>query len=148
MYMYMHIHMHVYMYLTSLQCSFSHGGHLFAAANTNLIQLFSTFSFENTGNLKGHNGKVSYTCTSNYIVCTHTVALGWKNTVEYPVWEMEREGEAGKEGRGCTYTCTFLNCDCADRPITQEPVNVVCNAMCTRKTVCVLIIHVHVQYND
>lgn len=40
------------------ECAFSHGGHLFAAANTNLIQLFSTFSYENTNNLKGHNGKV------------------------------------------------------------------------------------------
>lgn len=32
---------------------------MFAAANTNLIQLFSTFTFENIGNLKGHNGKVA-----------------------------------------------------------------------------------------
>ena len=32
---------------------------MFAAANTNLIQLFSTFTFENIGNLKGHNGKAS-----------------------------------------------------------------------------------------
>ena len=31
---------------------------MFAAANTNLIQLFSTYTFENIGNLKGHNGKV------------------------------------------------------------------------------------------
>ena len=31
---------------------------MFAAANTNLIQLFSTYTFENVGNLKGHNGKV------------------------------------------------------------------------------------------
>lgn len=34
---------------------------MFAAANTNLIQLFSTFTFENIGNLKGHNGKVGLT---------------------------------------------------------------------------------------
>lgn len=37
---------------------------MFAAANTNLIQLFSTFTFENIGNLKGHNGKVSQLCTT------------------------------------------------------------------------------------
>ena len=42
------------------QCVFSNGGQMFAAANTNLIQLFSTFTFENIGNLKGHNGKVHF----------------------------------------------------------------------------------------
>ena len=31
---------------------------MFAAANTTLIQLFATYTFENIGNLKGHNGKV------------------------------------------------------------------------------------------
>ena len=41
-----------------LKCSFSNGGHMFAAANTTLIQLFATYTFENIGNLKGHNGKV------------------------------------------------------------------------------------------
>ena len=56
--------------ISPLQCAFSHGGHLFAAANTNLIQLFSTFSFENTGNLKGHNGKVSCTYIHSFVYCT------------------------------------------------------------------------------
>ena len=46
--------------VSCLQCCFSNGGQMFAAANTNLIQLFSTFTFENIGNLKGHNGKVRY----------------------------------------------------------------------------------------
>ena len=31
---------------------------MFAAANTTLIQLFATYTFENIGNLKGHSGKV------------------------------------------------------------------------------------------
>lgn len=52
--------------LTLFQCSFSHGGHLFAAANANLIQIFSAFSFDNTANLKGHNGKVD-----NFQSCMH-----------------------------------------------------------------------------
>lgn len=42
----------------SLQCSFSNGGHLFAAVHGNVIQLYSSTTFENVGNLKGHNGKV------------------------------------------------------------------------------------------
>jgi WD40 repeat protein len=40
------------------ECRFSHGGHLLAAANSNLIQIYGTYTFENVGNLKGHSGKV------------------------------------------------------------------------------------------
>lgn len=46
-------------YAFSLQCVFSNGGHLFAAVNGNVIHVYSTTSFENINNLKGHNGKVS-----------------------------------------------------------------------------------------
>lgn len=42
----------------TLQSSFSNGGHLFAAVHGNVIQLYSSTTFENVGNLKGHNGKV------------------------------------------------------------------------------------------
>ena len=48
------------------ECRFSNGGHLFAAANSNLIQVYGTFSFENVGNLKGHSGKVR---TNVYCYC-------------------------------------------------------------------------------
>ena len=41
-----------------LQCSFSNGGHYFAAVHGNIIQIYSTTTFENISNLKGHNGKV------------------------------------------------------------------------------------------
>lgn len=37
---------------------FSNGGHLFAAVHGNVIQIYSTVTFENVTNLKGHNGKV------------------------------------------------------------------------------------------
>lgn len=40
-------------------CSFSKLGHLFAAANGNVIQVYSSISFEHMFNLKGHNGRVS-----------------------------------------------------------------------------------------
>ncbi|XP_072628724.1 cilia- and flagella-associated protein 57 isoform X3 [Canis lupus baileyi] len=40
------------------ECSFSNGGHLFAAVNGNVIHIFSTTSLENISNLKGHTGKV------------------------------------------------------------------------------------------
>jgi len=40
------------------QCAFSNGGNLFAAVHGNVIQIYSTITFENVANLKGHNGKV------------------------------------------------------------------------------------------
>lgn len=40
------------------ECRFSNGGQYFAAVNANTVQLYSTWSFENLGNLKGHNSKV------------------------------------------------------------------------------------------
>ncbi|XP_055956153.1 cilia- and flagella-associated protein 57 [Patella vulgata] len=40
------------------ECAFSNGGHYFAAVHGNVIQIYSTTTFENIANLKGHNGKV------------------------------------------------------------------------------------------
>ena len=37
---------------------FSNGGHLFAAANGNILQLYSTTTQENVANMKGHSNKV------------------------------------------------------------------------------------------
>ncbi|NXX92164.1 CFA57 protein, partial [Centropus bengalensis] len=41
------------------QCSFSNGGHLFAAVNGNVIQIYSSITFKNIHNLKGHSGKIN-----------------------------------------------------------------------------------------
>ncbi|XP_005410690.1 PREDICTED: cilia- and flagella-associated protein 57 isoform X1 [Chinchilla lanigera] len=40
------------------ECSFSNGGHLFAAVNGNVIHIFTTTNLENITNLKGHTGKI------------------------------------------------------------------------------------------
>ncbi|XP_007951295.1 cilia- and flagella-associated protein 57 [Orycteropus afer afer] len=40
------------------ECCFSHGGHLFAAVNGNVIHIYTTTSLENISNLKGHTGKI------------------------------------------------------------------------------------------
>ena len=40
------------------ECRFSHGGHLFAAASGNVATVFHTYTFQNLGVLKGHNGKI------------------------------------------------------------------------------------------
>lgn len=41
------------------ECCFSKGGHLFAAVNGNVIQVYSTVTFELINNLKGHNKAVT-----------------------------------------------------------------------------------------
>ncbi|CAH0405353.1 unnamed protein product [Chilo suppressalis] len=41
------------------RAKFSTNGHLFAAVNGQVIQVFSSTSFQNVYNLKGHNGKVT-----------------------------------------------------------------------------------------
>lgn len=40
------------------ECVFSNGGHLFAAVNGNVINIYSATTFEDVLNLKGHNEKV------------------------------------------------------------------------------------------
>ena len=40
------------------ECQFSNGGQYFAAVNGTTIQVYSTYSCENIGNCRGHNGKV------------------------------------------------------------------------------------------
>lgn len=39
-------------------CCFSKGGQYFAAINGNTIGVYNTYTLENIGNLRGHNGKV------------------------------------------------------------------------------------------
>ena len=51
--------------MTNEKCSFSNGGNVFAAAHGNIIQIYSTTSFDNFLNLKGHNGKVRQILWSN-----------------------------------------------------------------------------------
>lgn len=40
------------------ECRFSKLGHIFAAVNGNIIQVYSSITFEHLFNLKGHNGRV------------------------------------------------------------------------------------------
>lgn len=54
-------------------CSFSRLGHLFAATNGNVIQVYSTVSFEQLFVLKGHSGVVSV--ITNWSSCTQAARL-------------------------------------------------------------------------
>uniref|UniRef100_A0A8C1LC29 Cilia- and flagella-associated protein 57-like n=1 Tax=Cyprinus carpio TaxID=7962 RepID=A0A8C1LC29_CYPCA len=58
------------------ECAFSHGGHLFAAVNGNVINIYSTTTFEDVLNLKGHNEKV---CSLNsvYVIVLQVRAIAF-----------------------------------------------------------------------
>lgn len=46
------------------ECCFSRGGQYFAAVNGTTISIYNTYTCENVGNLRGHNGKVRSVCSS------------------------------------------------------------------------------------
>lgn len=90
------------------ECAFSNGGHMFAAANTNLIQVFSTYTFENIGNLKGHNGKVRCIVwspdDSRLVTCSMDGAV-----YEWTVQSYKRERECVL--KSCSYTSLAVTPD-------------------------------------
>ncbi|NXP45592.1 CFA57 protein, partial [Heliornis fulica] len=64
------------------ECSFSNRGHLFAAVNGNVIQIYSSITFENINNLEGHSGKVHAVKWSaddtKFVSCdTHGAVYEW-----------------------------------------------------------------------
>nr|XP_048717481.1 cilia- and flagella-associated protein 57 isoform X3 [Caretta caretta] len=79
------------------ECTFSNGGHLFAAVNGNVIHIYSTTSFENVNNLKGHNGKIlcevpTFDVTYTAIVVSHSgrmvftgTSMGTIRSMKYPL---------------------------------------------------------------
>eukprot|EP00217_Crustomastix_stigmatica_P010708 CAMPEP_0183813298 /NCGR_PEP_ID=MMETSP0803_2-20130417/52843_1 /TAXON_ID=195967 /ORGANISM="Crustomastix stigmata, Strain CCMP3273" /LENGTH=1181 /DNA_ID=CAMNT_0026058151 /DNA_START=28 /DNA_END=3573 /DNA_ORIENTATION=- len=90
------------------ECRFSHGGQYFAAVNGNTIQIFNTYTCENIGNLRGHNGKVR----SVYWVPDDTklVSAGMDGAVyEWKLRDFKRENE--NVLKGCNYTCVVATPD-------------------------------------
>jgi len=91
-----------------MQCSFSNGGHLFAAVHGNIIQIYSTTTFENLANLKGHNGKVRsvvWSADDNKIV-----SCGLDGAVyEWDTINGKRIGESVL--KSCSYTSVAITPD-------------------------------------
>ncbi|XP_055202500.2 cilia- and flagella-associated protein 57 isoform X4 [Gorilla gorilla gorilla] len=50
------------------ECSFSNGGHLFAAVNGNVIHVYTATSLENISSLKGHTGKMLLTFDDQFLL--------------------------------------------------------------------------------
>ncbi|XP_044157486.1 cilia- and flagella-associated protein 57 [Bufo gargarizans] len=90
------------------ECVFSHGGHLFAAVNGNVIHIYSTATFENVVNLKGHNGKVRSVAWSTDD--SKLVSCGLDGAVyEWNSLTGKRESECVL--KSCNYSCVALSPD-------------------------------------
>ncbi|XP_069837406.1 cilia- and flagella-associated protein 57 isoform X1 [Dendropsophus ebraccatus] len=90
------------------ECVFSHGGHLFAAVNGNVIHIYSTTTFENIINLKGHNGKVRSVAWS--MDDSKLVSCGLDGAIyEWNSLTGKRESECVL--KSCSYSCVALSPD-------------------------------------
>ncbi|XP_049664246.1 cilia- and flagella-associated protein 57 [Accipiter gentilis] len=90
------------------ECSFSNGGHLFAAVNGNVIQIYSSITFENINNLKGHSGKIHAVKWSaddaKFVSCdTHGAVYEWN------LLTGKRESECVL--KSCIYSSIALSSD-------------------------------------
>ncbi|XP_072724848.1 cilia- and flagella-associated protein 57 isoform X3 [Ciconia boyciana] len=90
------------------ECSFSNGGHLFAAINGNVIQIYSSITFENINNLKGHSGKIHAVKWSaddaKFVSCdTHGAVYEWN------LLTGKRESECVL--KSCIYSSIALSSD-------------------------------------
>ncbi|XP_071351144.1 cilia- and flagella-associated protein 57 isoform X2 [Trachinotus anak] len=91
------------------ECAFSHGGHMFAAVNGNVIHIYSVTSFENILNLKGHNGKVRGIEWS--LDDSRLVSCGTDGAVyEWNTQTGKRESESVL--KSCSYTDVAFSSDC------------------------------------
>eukprot|EP00736_Rhodelphis_marinus_P001057 Rmarinus@m.11291 len=90
------------------ECRFSNGGQYFAAVNGNTIQVFNTYTCENIGNLRGHNGKVRSVFWSPDD--TKLFSAGMDGAVyEWRLKDFKREGE--NVLKTCNYTCVVCTPD-------------------------------------
>ncbi|CAL1538634.1 unnamed protein product [Lymnaea stagnalis] len=90
------------------ECAFSNGGHLFASVMGNVIQLYSTTTFENVANLKGHNGKVKAVVWS--ADDSKLISCGMDGAVyEWDSYSGKRTSESVM--KSCNYTSVVITPD-------------------------------------
>jgi len=90
------------------ECAFANGGHKFAAMNGQHIEIYSTYTFENIGHLKGHNQKVTSIVWSQDD--SKLVSCGMDGAVyEWDAQTYERVGE--NVLKSCSYTCVTTTPD-------------------------------------
>ncbi|KAF7208966.1 cilia- and flagella-associated protein 57 isoform X1 [Nothobranchius furzeri] len=90
------------------ECAFSHGGHMFAAVNGNVIYVYTFTTFENTLTLKAHNGKVRSVGWS--LDDSRLVSCGMDGAVyEWNTHTGKRESESVV--KSCSYTDVAFSWD-------------------------------------
>lgn len=90
------------------ECRFSTGGQYFAAVNGNTIQIYSTYTCENIGNLRGHSSKVKSICWTPDD--TKLVSCGMDGAVyEWLLKDFKRTSE--NVLKSCSYTCAVCSPD-------------------------------------
>ena len=90
------------------ECRFSTGDK-FAAVNGNMIQIYSTYTCENIGNLRGHNGKVkSIYWTQDD---SRVISAGMDGAVYEQLKDFRRTSE--NVLKSCAYTCAVCTGRCA-----------------------------------
>eukprot|EP00842_Homolaphlyctis_polyrhiza_P004220 jgi/Hompol1/479/HPOL_004482-RA len=95
------------------ECRFSNGGQYFAAVHGNTIQIYSTWNFENLGNLKGHNGKVR---SIHWSIDDSKIVTAGADGAIYDWSLRDLSGHAGvgikREGESILKSCSY-SCACA-----------------------------------
>lgn len=90
------------------ECAFSTGGQLFAAVNGTTISIYNTYTCENVGNLRGHNGKVRSICWA--ADDTRLVSGGMDGAVyEWRLKDFKRERE--NVLKGVAFTSVLVTSD-------------------------------------
>uniref|UniRef100_A0A7S0YIJ8 Cilia- and flagella-associated protein 57 n=1 Tax=Polytomella parva TaxID=51329 RepID=A0A7S0YIJ8_9CHLO len=91
------------------ECSFSCGGQYFAAVNGTTISIYNTYTAENVGNLRGHNGRVRSIFWSPDD--TKLISAGMDGAVyEWRLKDFKREKEHVL--KGCNYSSVLATPDC------------------------------------
>ena len=90
------------------ECCFSNGGQYFAAVNGTTISIYNTYTCENVGNLRGHNGKVRSLYWSPDDA--KLISAGMDGAVyEWRLKDMKREKE--NVLKGCNYSSVLATPD-------------------------------------
>lgn len=91
------------------ECCFSSGGEYFAAVNGTTISIYNTYTCENVGNLRGHNGKVRSLFWSPDD--SRIISAGMDGAVyEWRLKDFKREKE--NVLKGCNYSSVLATPDC------------------------------------
>ncbi|GLC59167.1 hypothetical protein PLESTB_001455600 [Pleodorina starrii] len=91
------------------ECCFSTGGQYFAAVNGTTISIYNTYTCDNVGNLRGHNGKVRSVAWSPDD--SKLISAGMDGAVyEWRLRDLKREKEHVL--KGCAYASVLATPDC------------------------------------